>query len=222
MSTSLKQILTSAFVALVVALGVAWVMHGSTPAPKAGTTTVSNLNTNAPDGQYTGTQGGLEADLGFFDAAGAVSNILAVFGFGTTVATQYNFEGSSGSCATKATSTIFAVANPFAATSTATVIVTYTTASSTLLEVGTSTRSTGITTTAISPTLVNSTIASSTNSAVYSGVTVGGLGYTSAGSATFQRIGVGPNDFVVGFATDTLPGFTVGLSSCTYKILWNN
>ncbi len=224
MSTQLKQIFASTLIVLAVLVGCFLLFggHMSPTSAKAGTITVSNLATNAPDGQYSGTQGAVEADLGFFDAAGTVSNILGTLGFGTTVAGAYNFQGVSGSCATKATSTIFAVTNTSSATSTATVIITTTAGSSTLLEVGTTTRTTGLTASAVSPTLVNVTIPTSTQATLFSGVTAGSAGYLSPGASTLQKIVVGPGGIIGAFATDTAPGWTVGFSNCTYKVLWNN
>lgn len=130
---------------------------------------------------------------------------------------------SIGSCAGLATSTQFAVANPFGATSTAFVRVIATAASSTVLEVGTSTRSTGQTLTSVSPTLINATIPTSTTAQLVSGVLVGSAGYLTPGAATFAKIVVGPNDFVGAFASSTyITGFTQGIASCTYKIVWES
>ena len=225
MSTQLKNILASTLVVLAVVVGLFFLFAGhlSPTSAKAGTVTVSNLATNAPDGQYSGTQGASEADLGFFDATGAVSNILGVLGFGPTIATAWNFKGSGGNCSTVSTSTLFGVANPFGATSTATVYIDGVAASSTSVQVGTSTRTTGITQTSISHSLVNTTIATSSAFDTFSGLTFGGNGYQTAGSGTYQTIIVGTNESVVGFATSSFStGINIGLPTCSYKILWNN
>lgn len=63
-------------------------------------------------------------------------------------------------------------------------------------------------------------MASSSIFNIWSGITVGGLGYQSPGGSTFRTIVVGPNDYVGIFATTTLPGFTVGIPTCTYKETW--
>lgn len=145
----------------------------------------------------------------------------------TAGGTAFQTVPSIGTCNT-ASSTAFAVSNPFFATSTASVVMVngLGNATSSLFEIGTSTVSTGLTTSLISPTLVNATLAtSSANYSFASGVTVGSIGYVSAGSGTFGKIMVGPNDYVSAYSTSTYSG--VGAlnytpSPCTYKIMWEN
>lgn len=137
---------------------------------------------------------------------------------------------SSGSC-NAATSTLFAVANPFAATSTVrlTVLRASTEATSTQLLVGTSTLATGLTSSLISPTLVNGTVATGTGAFAVSGVRLVTTGGTDAGANTSNIISVGPSEFVGAFATSTYStsgsvNYTPlgSLASCTYKLEWNN
>ena len=81
--------------------------------------------------------------------------------------------------------------------------------------------STGLVVGNVSGTLVNS-IQAATSSVLdlMSGVTTGGLGYQSPGSVGV-KIGVGPNDRVAMFATAFYStGVNVGVTSCTYDIIW--
>ena len=146
---------------------------------------------------------------------------------GSTAGTAVGTIVSTGSCVT-GTSTVFAVANPFAATSTVELIsltVTGQATTSTLL-VGTSTASTGLSSTSVSPTLANMTISTTTPNFTAGGNLVGSAGYVSPGANTFRAIVVGPSDFVAGQATSTATGsgaagYTPGLT-CSYKLRWTN
>lgn len=133
---------------------------------------------------------------------------------------------SIGSCAGEATSTQFAIVNPYAATSTVEIqIVGVNHATSTLFQVGTSTSAFPTSSTSLSPTLINTTFSTSSKFAVWSGITVGSAGYPGSGSGTFTRLVVGPNDFVVGYATtsyNVASGAALGPTSCTYKAVWQN
>jgi len=137
---------------------------------------------------------------------------------------------STGSCnagAYAASSTLFAVANPFNATSTVTLQVISGTGQATTssMLVGTSTASTGIATT-LGGTLANFSAATTSPFWVSGGVTVGSAGYTSAGANTFRTIVVSPSEFVVAEATSTATAggaaaYTPGVA-CTYKLEWKN
>lgn len=149
---------------------------------------------------------------------------------GTTAASSVGATVSSGTCnagSYAASSTQFAVQNPFGATSTATLFTVSGTGQSTSssLLIGTSTQSTGILST-VSPTLVNVTVATSAPFFVAGGVTVGSTGYLSSGANTFRTVVVGPTDYIVGFSTSTATGagaaqYTPGIT-CAYKIEWRN
>lgn len=162
----------------------------------------------------------------------AVSNLYSTVRFwlgGSTDSTAVSEIPTIGSCNT-ASSTLFAVANPFNATSTVTVQSVEITGQATTssLLVGTSTKSTGLASTDVSATLVNSSNGIATSSLVFtsSGITVGpGTGYLSAGSNTFRTIVVGPSENLVAYSTTTATGagaanYTPGFSSCSYKATW--
>lgn len=121
-------------------------------------------------------------------------------------------------------STPFAFANPFAATSTCTLedIGGSGQATSTAILVGTSSRSTGILgTTMTVAAFASSTIA--TSSAWM--ITPGLYGATAAGGGAQRSIQVGPSEFIVGFSTSTYGGagalnYVNGLgSNATYKFM---
>lgn len=148
---------------------------------------------------------------------------------GSTAATSVSEQVSTGSC-TAATSTPFAVANPFTATSTATLqsFQGVGNATTTLLYVGTTTQASGLALANLSPTLVNAaSVATTSQFFTSSGITVGpGTGYLSSGSNTFRTIVVGPSEYVSAFATTTTSGmgtnYVGNYTSCTYKIRWQN
>lgn len=157
------------------------------------------------------------------------AQLATLFLGGVTADTSIGEQVSTGSCAS-ATTTIFAVANPFSATSTVRLqsFKGIGNATTTLLYVGTSTASTGLALTNVSPTLVNAaSVATSTQFITSSGITVGSLGYLSSGSGTFPTISVGPSDYIVAFATTTATGagaanYSGTYSSCVYKLRWAN
>ncbi len=125
-----------------------------------------------------------------------------------------------------ASSTLFGLQNPYAATSTATLNILNATgqATTTTLEVGTSTTATGIASATISPTFVNASVATTAPATFTPGVSVGSLGFESAGTGTFKTVQVGPKDYIVAYATSTATGagaanYIPGLV-CSYKIKW--
>ncbi len=161
---------------------------------------------------------------------------------GWTVTNGISQTPSIGSCVNAATTTEFAVANPFNATTTVEVdmINLGGNATTTNLQVGTSTSAgtfnggTGLWT-GVSASLINtaSTTGSIATSTVYWGIsgntltqTVNGsgLGFLSAGANTVSKILVGPKEFVVGYATGTsaTAGFNGNFSTCAYKLKWQD
>lgn len=140
---------------------------------------------------------------------------------------------TSGSFA-DATTTIFAVANPFLATSTASCPILQGQNGTTTIDilVGTSTKQYLTKNSDVSATLINSTlIATSTKIFLSSGITVGpGTGFNSSGTGTFPKIVVGPSEFLVGLATSSYAGSSAtgkqGITntnntfSGTYACLW--
>lgn len=145
-------------------------------------------------------------------------------GQGTNVAIDLQTDVTTGYCAS-ATSTMFAVANPFNATSTATIYLEgYSNATTTTFYVGTSTVAVGLSSSSVSPTLINQQFASGTvATTIVSGLTVGSYGQLTSGTGTFSRIMVGPSDYIAGYATSTYSGVeakSYSSPSCTYKIKW--
>jgi len=126
-----------------------------------------------------------------------------------------------------ATTTIFAVRNPFNATSTATVLAIegVGNATTTTFEVGTSTKATGLAAADVSGTLiVNASVATTSGFYTASGIQSGASGsYLSPGTGSARSVVLGPTQYIAGFATTTATGagaagFTGGFTSCTYTI----
>lgn len=200
----MKKIMVGLVAILVIALGVLYF-----------TKTNHTFGNSAPDVQNTVYSGIVAPQifLGNTTAAGSIGSIAST--------------GSCNAGSYAASSTLFAVANPFAATSTVTLQVISGTgqATTTSLAVGTSTTATGVATT-IGGTLANISAGTTTPFWTSGGVTVGSAGYVSAGANTFRTIVVGPNDFVVAVGTSTATGagaanYSPGLS-CAYKMEWKN
>lgn len=200
-----------AAIALIVLLALAGlILH------KKGVTITGALSQNSnpsTDFTYVRASDTVETD-GYLVVGGA---------YGANSVTQ---KVSTGTCSAAST-TLFAVLNPFTATSTVVVqqIVGTGQATTSSLLVGTSTKSVGLAASDVSPTLVNSSngLATSTKFYFASGVSVG-TGFTALGSGTSQEVGVGPSEYVVGFSTTTASGsgganYTGG-QNCTYKLLW--
>ena len=214
---------------IAIALGIVG-FGGSHP---AGNLTQTNLQTNAPANatSFVGPYG-VESDAGFFDAAGAISNLLGGLAFSSNTATRGpTIQGVAGNCANSASSTQFAVKAPSGATSTADVeiFVVGGNATTSSFYVGTSTTPAVTATTSLSSTLINAaSIPTSTIENLSGGVTVGpATNFVSAGANTFTSIVVAPNNYILGFATTTatnagaanyIPGFT----TCSYKIIYTN
>lgn len=208
--------------------------HGSSaPATQqsAGGTTQTNLDTYAPqNAASTVGPNGTESDAGFFDAAGGASKFLGslVFGSISSITNGWSFQGTANSCNT-GTSTLFSVAPPGNATSTAQIMMTVGgNATTSNLLVGTSTLPSGITASTISPTLANSSngIPTSTVQSLVGGLTDIPAGFINPGAGSQQTIIVTPGQRVAAFSTTTASGlgatsYSPGFSSCSYKILWN-
>jgi hypothetical protein len=232
MSNTLKTVLTAAIVALVVTLGVGFLLVGGHKTTTAGNTTQSNLSTWAPANAsaFVGPYG-VESDAGYFDAAGALSNFLGGLAFSSNTTTVGpTMRGVAGTCNT-ASSTLFAVRAPSGATSTVDVEI-FTVggnATTSTLTVGTSTLPAVTAASSISATLINgAVIATNTVPTLSGGVTVGPANsFVSAGSGTFTSIEVAPTDYIIGFATSTATGagansYAPGFSTCSYKIIETN
>ncbi len=149
---------------------------------------------------------------------------------GETTRTNVARRASAGAVAT-GTSTLFSVANPFSATSTATIVYLDVVgqATSTAVYVGTSTASSGLVAADVSASLINAgVIATGTEATFISGMTTGlGTGQASSGSGSQFTIIVGPSERVSGFATSTYGGvgalnYSPAATSGTYKIIWQN
>lgn len=147
----------------------------------------------------------------------------------TAVSTQTSvgtISGTNSGVSYSASSTLFSAVNPYSATSTASItlydVVGQATTSS--LQVGTSTALQGLSSTSVSKSLVNAiTIATTTHYDIVSGLTTNAD--ASAGSNSTFRIVVAPNVAVSAFATTTAGGnqaanYIPGLSG-TYKIVWS-
>ena len=147
--------------------------------------------------------------------------------------TGIQLDGSVTTCNT-ATTTLFSVMNPFLATTTATVWMSMTgQATTSSLYVGTTTVPAVFTASKMSSSLIaSSTVTANTPAYVISGMSTNlGTGQVAAYDTTYggpivtTRIVVGPSEYVLGFATSTYTGvgslnYVGGLTSCTYKILW--
>lgn len=169
-----------------------------------------------------GIYAGLNQQFGV-DNAGVVTYSTSTQNGLKTVITAVSCVANSA-----ATSTQFAQANPFAATSTATFkyLNAVGQATTTTLLVGTSTATTGRTSSNVSATFINLSIATSSVVFTAPGVNVGpGTGYTTSGTGTFRTVVVGPTEAVVATATSTAggagaAGYTPGLTSCSGYIEW--
>lgn len=130
-----------------------------------------------------------------------------------------------------ASSTVFAVAPPTSATSTATVTIQIGgNATTSSLLIGTSTKSSGLASTDVSPTLVSNSSGISTSTIVWTAsgnTTANANAFISAGASSQIRILVKPGEYLVGFSTSTATGigavnYTAGYTTCIPKILWTN
>lgn len=167
-------------------------------------------------------------------ASGVLGSVFQLLG-GTTAATSLQCTGSVGTVALSGTatasSTLFDVANPLAATSTAEVFIPNGKgqATTTLLSIGTTTQASGLALSNVSASLASSVSAATTTQfSLLSGVTSPlGTGQVSAGSGTILRVMVGPSERIGAFGTSTATGagaanYSPGLAGGTYKIRWCN
>lgn len=210
MSKNLKIVVFAALVLLGGALG-GWLTGGKTIIEKVKETSfqgISNLSNLALGSSFSGT---------LPDPGSIVQNGTA----------QYV---SSGSC-NDATTTLFAVANPFAATSTVDFTkIDITNGTTTgLFYVGTTTAPTASSLAGgVSPSLVaGASIATSTLAYVVNGQKGSGAEFPSAGASSLDRIVVGPSQYVIGVINPTATGAdTSGVTgnsntfSCSYSINW--
>lgn len=195
------------------------------------------------DGTVSNTTGTIYASAGVFtDGPVSLYNYLQ-FQSGTAAAsaatsTSYEMTGQATSCITSS-STVFAIQNPFAATSTLVVDSFSGTMGATTSDmlVATSTTpapATGLSATSSLGANIFQIAAVAANTKFYSvaGVTIGpGKGYTNPkgipGSNSFQTIVVGPSEWVIGFSTSTgsgsggtASGQVSVPSSCTFHSHW--
>lgn len=153
--------------------------------------------------------------------------LLDLGGYSTTTTGYGSLETfTNQSCTNAASSTIFAVQNPFAATSTAEInqIVIGGNATTSSLAVGTSTTPNG---SASTNAFVNSTngIASSTVQWIIGGQTAATDQPGMIAATSNLEITVAPSQYVVGFSTSTATGagaaqYSPNYSTCQYQILW--
>lgn len=137
---------------------------------------------------------------------------------------------------TIASSTLFAIPNPWNATSTLSAVTLqgFNGATTTDFLVGTSTTpapaGTAVATSSVSASLIGLfNIAANSQFLTTAGVTLGTKGYLPPSSGTYPTsvgsVVVGPNDYIVGFATSTNPGGNGGLlgssvTSCGYTAVF--
>lgn len=126
--------------------------------------------------------------------------------------------------AANATSTQFAVANPFAATGTSTATIQSISftgeATTTSFQMGTSTQAVGYTTSNLDTVVSSYIVATSSNGFLNPGVP----GMLSAGGGNYRTIAVAPSEYVGGYATSTATGaganaYAQGIA-CSVKIKW--
>lgn len=159
----------------------------------------------------------------------SVQNLAATFGGGGSFSNAPAINETNGAFA-DASTTLAAVLNPYSASSTVEASFTIQNGTTTIaVHVGTSTSPYPAALANVSPSLVPSLeIATGTTAHVFSGVTVGSLGYKSPGATSMRTIEVGPTDYVVFYATnDGGLGGTAGITntnntfSGTYKLRWS-
>ena len=146
---------------------------------------------------------------------------------GATVTTGIDQVASIGSCTgVTATSTLFSITNPFAATSTVTFVSLYIggNATTSTLTMGTSTASTlG----SPSASLIGGvTLATSTTYYISGGVTVvSSPSQLSPGASAVRTMVVGPSQTISAVATSTATGagaaqYSPNFTTCSYKLKW--
>lgn len=222
-----SKILIGILVVVLVGFGIYAFTHGQTqqlagysPSSSISAQTGEALNyqsnQNAPLGSPT-----IDSNGGFFN-----NNLGDVVTSGTfsPVGGQSVTNGAPQVINYTGSTTLFSIQNPFGATTTLQYGEVYGTdgTSSIALLVGTSTQPTGISNGGfsvannISPTIINASLSTSTQFFTASGVTVGSAaGFQSAGTGSFTEIQVGPNDYVVGYATTTYSNTPGGVTSIT-------
>ncbi len=231
-------------IAVVALLIGCWAL-GSVPHKAASSPLAGAIGGAAGSGQLSPVLGYFfpnvtNGDYNRFQALEADGQFL-LGGFSTTSSnTAIGLIPSTGSCVTTSTSTIFAVLNPTAATSTATITL-FGTGSATTSDilVGTSTTPApaGLTvaTSSVDASLIGLfKVASSSQFYATNGVTRTIGGFLAASSGTYPtslaKVVVGPFEYIIGFATSTYvhagadgatgSGLMATPTACTYKILW--
>ena len=168
-------------------------------------------------------------NLDYVQTAVTEANSLFLEG-GWTPTTAVAETATVGSCST-ATSTIFAIQNPYAATSTVTFFnISGLVAQTSDIIVGTSTVPGGMTATStLNVTgiggLLGMAAVATGNFYTVAGLKVGpGTGYTTSGNGGYASnagVVVGPKEYLVGLATSTAVTGGTGVTSCTYKAQWD-
>jgi hypothetical protein len=210
----MKKLIIGIVALILVIVGVA-LYQAATPEPTAAPLTVDSASSSNPSKDHFLT---LDGQYRLEDASDASRR-----GF-TTEITAGNFAD--------ATTSVFAILNPFSATSTARVrVVGQNGTTSTDILVGTSTigyvpGNANLS----SPTLINARVATSSAFDSISGIRAGaGAGYQDPGAGSYREIVVGPSQYVVGHATssfaagtDNILGITnaVNTFSGSYLIEW--
>lgn len=172
----------------------------------------------------------LDSDLAASTFVQAVSNFVLGGTRGTNGSGLQIYPKIFSSCNTAST-TLFAAKPPSGATSTVDVGLLNLggNATTTSVYVGTSTTPSPPASSNVSATLVNGAqVATNTVQWLSPGVTVGPAnGFLSSGTGTFTSIVVGPNDWLVMWATSTATGagaaqYTPGFSTCNGKFIFNS
>lgn len=226
---SKNKIIIGGLLALIV-LGIGfWLMQPHQPsqnlqsgAPLGG---VGSGGTLSPNGTYVYPN---PTNLDYLRANALEAVQLLNLG-GGSLTTGIQMLPTIGSSCNTGTSTLFAVQNPFAATSTAQLVRMQVggNATTSSLLVGTSTGSGPSSSASVSASLVSSTngIATGTTQWAASGnLSYSGNGFIN-GAATNEFILVKPTEWVVAFSTSTATGagaagYSPTESTCNYKLLW--
>ncbi len=219
-----RQLLVGSVFGILLVLAAAFILSfHSSPTSYGATAFTSGQVQNSPFIFSSGLSAGSAQQL-IIDGSGNLTTIgTLTVGSGSGVTQQF----VTGSCVNTASTTLFAVLNPFNATSTATLISMTEggNATSTTIQVGTSSRPAWNTTGDISASLINATSTpSSTVEWLESGSQQSNLGFLPAGTASQFRVVVPPNVYVGAYATGTAngvqTGMTLGEPTCSYELLF--
>lgn len=214
MSNKIKLIIGGVVAAIVIIAG----LIGFSSSPEGRGAEGDTNFTNVVASGYI-TSGGSITSSGTLTASGAFSVT------GTSTLNTFTSYVSTGSFA-DATTTIFAVQNPYGATTTvdfAELFVTGASTSTIAISVATST-SQYPSSVSVGSLINSAALATSTLGYIVNGVTAGSTGFVSAGTAAQNRIIVGPTDYIVGLVTGSITGGVTNPSNTfagSYLIRWN-